>query len=174
MFSHYLNYLLEKLRFLKVVITRFLIILFRRSKGIELLLLEYATEHLFDNSFIVINYRFRNAIYYRFGNHKTLEKQIKIFNIESFENEFDLIVYGFFRKKTYKIQFEPQLTLNSNSFKTTIFNLTLNLKEQNVPKLTHPSIYLGIEKPNILPQEIKINNKSLQIKTNSFNQNEFI
>lgn len=174
MFSHYLNYLLEKLRFLKVVITRFLIILFRRRKGIELLLLEYETEHLFDNSFIVINYRFRNAIYYQFGNHKTLEKQIKILNIKNFENEFDLIVYGFFRKKTYKIQFEPQLSLNSNSFKTTISNLTLKLQEQNIPKLTHSSIYLDIEKPNIMSQRIKISNKSLRIKTNSFNQNEFI
>jgi hypothetical protein len=174
MFSHYLSYLLEKLLFLKVVISRFLIILFRRRKGIELLLLEYDTEHLFDNSFIVINYRFRNAIYYRFDNHKTLEKQIKIFNIENFDNEFDLIVYGFFRKKTYKIQFEPQLTLNSNSFKTTISNLSLKLKEQNVPKLAHPSIYLGIEKPNIMSKKIKTTNKSLQITHNSFNQNEFI
>lgn len=174
MFSHYLNYLLEKLRFLKVVLTRFLIILFRKSKGIELLLLEYDTEHLFDNSFIVINYRFRNVIYYRFGNHITLEKQIKIFNIENFKNEFDLIVYGFLRKKTYKIQFEPQLTLNSNSFKTNIFNLTLNLKEQNVPKLTNPSIYLDLKKPNIRAQKVKITNQLLQIKTNSFNQNEFI
>jgi hypothetical protein len=174
MFSNYFSYLLEKLRFLKVVITRFLIILFRRKKGIELLRLDYYTGHLFDNSFIVINYRFRNAIYYRFGNHKTLEKQIKIFNIKNFKNEFDLIVYGFFRKKTYKIQFEPQLTLNSNSFKTTFSNLTLNLKEQNIPKLTHSSIYLDIEKPNIMSQKIKISNYSLQMKTNSFNQNEFI
>lgn len=174
MFSHYLNYLLEKLRFLNVLISRFLNILFRRRKGIELLHLDYNTEYLFDNSFIVINYRFRNAIYYRFGNHKTLEKQIKIFNIKNFENEFDLIVYGFFRKKTYKIQFEPQLTLNSNSFKTTFSNLTLNLKEQKVPKLAHPPIHLAVRKPNISNQKIKIINKSLRIKTNSFNQNEFI
>jgi hypothetical protein len=174
MFSHYLNYLLEKLRFLKVVITRFLIILFRRRKGIELLLLKYETEHLFDNSFIIINYRFRNAIYYQFGNHKTLEKQIKIFNIKNFDNEFDLIVYGFFQKKIYNIQFEPQLNLNNISFKTTISNLTLKLQKQNLPNLAHPSIYLDIEKTNIRSQKVKITNKTLQIKTNSFNQNEFI
>jgi len=153
---------------------RFFVILFRKRRNIELLHLDYDTKHLFDNSFIVINYRFRNAIYYRFGKHKTLEKQIKIFNIKTFDNEFDLIVYGFYRKKIYKIQFEPQLTLNNTSFKTTISNLTLKLKEQNVPKLAHPSIYLDIEKPNIMSQKIKISNHSLQIITNSFNQNEFI
>lgn len=174
MFTHYIKYLLIKLQFLKVVMARFFVIFFRKRRNIELLYLEYDTEHLFDTSFIVFNYRFRNAIYYRFGNHKTLEKKIKIFNIKTFDNEFDLIVYGFFQKKIYKIQFEPQLTLNNDSFKTTISNLTLKLIEQNVPKLAHPSIFLDIEKPNINFQKIKITNQSIQIKTNSFNQNEFI
>ena len=174
MLTHYLNYLLEKLRFLKVVITRFLIILFRRKKGIELLFLNYNTEHLFDNSLMVINYRFRNAIFYRFGNHKTLEKKIKIFNMKNFENEFDLIVYGFFRKKTYKIQCEPQLTLNNNSFKTNLSNLTLNLKEQKIPKLAHSPIHLAVRKPNISNQKIIIKNNLIRVKTNSFNQNEYI
>lgn len=174
MFSHYLTILLIKLQFIQVVTARFFIILFRKRRAIELLQLDYETEHLFDNSLIVINYRFRNAIYYRFGKHKTLEKQVKIFNLKNFENEFDLFVYGFFRKTKYRIQVEPQLTLNNDSFKTIISNLSIKLIEQNVPKLTQPSIYFHIEKPNIKFQKIKITNKTLQIKTNSFNQNEFI
>jgi hypothetical protein len=153
---------------------RFFVILFRKRRDIELLRLDYDTEHLFDNSFIVINYRFRNAIYYRFGNHKTLDKQIKIFNINTFDNEFDLIVYGFFQKKIYKIQFEPKFTLNNDSFKTTISNLSIKLIEQNVPKLAQTSIYLHVEKPSIRSKKIKITNQSIQIKTNYFNQNEFI
>ncbi len=94
--------------------------------------------------------------------------------MKNFENEFDLIVYGFFRKKTYKIQCEPQLTLNNNSFKTNLSNLTLNLKEQKVFKLASLPIHLDISKPNIANQKVKIANQSLQIKTNSFNQNEFL
>lgn len=167
MFSQYFKYLIEKLQFLKVVISRFLIILFRKRREIELLQLNYDKEHLFDTSYIVINYRFRNAIYYRFGNHITLEKKIKIFNIKNFEDEFDLIVYGFFQQKQYKIQFEPQYALNSDSFKTTISNLTIKLVEQELPKLAHPKIYSNIKQPIIKTKKIKI-------RTNSFNQNEFI
>ncbi len=167
MFSQYLKYLLEKLRFLQVVISRFLIILFRKRREVELLYLNYDKEHLFETSFIVINYRFRNAIYYRFGKHITLEKKIKIFNIKNFENEFDLLVYGFFQKKVYRIQFEPKLALNTDTFETAISNLTVKLVEQKLPKLAHPKIYSNIKQPIIRTKKIKI-------RTNSFNQNEFI
>lgn len=167
MYSQYLKYLLIKLQFIKIVIARFIIILFRKRKTIKLLYLNYDTEHLFDNSLMVINYRFRNAIYYRFGNHKTLEKQIKIFNLKNFDSEFQLTVYGFFQKKTYKLKVEPQLTLNSDSFKTSISNLSLKLEEQNNPILSNLSFQL-ITKNTI------INTPKIKVTNNSFNQNEFI
>ena len=167
MFTNFLISLLTKLRFIKVVIARFFIILFRRRKRIELLHLQYDTEHVFDNGLMVINYRFKNALYYKFGNHKTLEKQIKIFNLKKFDNEFKLTVYGFFRKKTYKLKVEPQLTLNSDSFKTSISNLSLKLQEQSNPILSNISFQLIKKKPII-------NTSRIKIKTNSFNQNEFI
>lgn len=174
MLSHYLVNILEILHFIKVVIIRFLIILFRRRKGIELLHLEYNTEYLFDNSFIIINYRFRNALYYKFGNHKSLEKQIKIFNLKNFDKEFQLTVYGFFRKKTYLLKFEPKLKLESEKFKTSLSDFSIKLEEQNIPKLSHPLFYLAMDKPIISLPKTEITNKPITIKTNSFNQNEFI
>ncbi len=167
MFTQYFKYLIEKLQFIKIVFYRFFIILFRKRKRIELLYLNYDKEHIFETSYIVINYRFRNAIYYRFGKHITLEKKIKIFNIINFENEFDLVVYGFFQKKIYRIQFEPKLTLKTDPFKATISNLTVKLIEQKLPKLAHPKIYSNIKQPII-------NTKKIKIKNNSYNQNEYI
>lgn len=174
MFSHYLTYLLEKVRFLKVIIARFLIILFRRKKGIELLHLEYNSEHLFDKSFIIIDYRFRNGIYYRFGNHKTLEKEIKIFNLKNFEKEFELIVYGFFRKKTYSLKFEPKFILETSNFKTNFSNLQVKLEQQNIPKLANPLFYSKIEKLTLSIPKVNLTNNTVNIKTKTYNQNDFI
>lgn len=174
MLSNYLSSLLEKLHFFKVVTARFLIILFRRKKGIELLYLDYNTEHLFDNSYLIINYRFRNALYYRFKNIKTLEKQIKIFDLKNFDNEFDLVVYGFFQKKKYQIKVERKLELDNSNFKTSIFNLNLKLSEITIPRLTHQNIYCSIHKPIITKLNIEIENKKLAISNTIFNQNEFI
>lgn len=149
-------------------------ILFRWRKGIELLCLDFATEHLFDSSFIVINYRFRNALFYRFGKHLTLEKQIKIFNLKNFESEFDLIVYGFFRTKTYKLKFEPQWRLENSSFKTSLSNLSLKLKHQPIPKLGRAAIFLTIDKPTIETPKVTIVHKTIKLEISTYNQNEFI
>ena len=71
------------LQFIKVVFTRFFVILFRKRKRIDLLYLNYETEQLFENSYIIIRYRFRNALWFRFENHSTIEKQIKIFDLNN-------------------------------------------------------------------------------------------
>jgi hypothetical protein len=156
------------------VIARFFIILFRPRKRIEETYLNYSTEHLFDNSYIIINYRFKNALWYRFGKHITLEKQIKIFNLKNFDKEFDFVVYGFFGSMRYKLKFEPQLTLDSSSFKTAFSYLNLKLEERTIPVLTHSLIKCEINKPNIKIPEIKINQPKIEILKITFNQNEFI
>lgn len=164
---------LDKLNFMKVVIARFLTILFRRRKGIELLFLDYADEHVFEKSYLVINYRFRNAIYYKFGNLKTLEKQIKIFDLKNFENDFDITVYGFFQKKKYKIKVEPKLMLDDTNFKTSLSNLYLKLEEKPFPKLM-PVFFSDVKKPIIIDNEIEIKQSKIKISNTTFNQTDFI
>ena len=174
MFSTYFTYLFKKIHFIFIIGVRFFKILFRKRKKIELLKLEYNTEYIFENSLIIINYRFRNGIWYQFGTHKTLEKQIKIFDLKNFEQEFKLTVYGFFQKKTYYLKFEPQLSINNHNFKTKFTNLTVNLKEQNIAKLQAPQINLNIGKPCIKTARINVITKPIIIKNNTYNQNEFI
>lgn len=173
MISNYLKHINQIIIFYKIVIIQFFIILFKRKKKIELLLLEYDTEHLFDNSYIVINYRFENAIYYCFGKHKTAEKHIKIFNIKNFDTKFDLTVYGFFQKKTYLIEFEPKLSLNSDSFKTKLSNLSLKIEEKSIPNLV-PSFHLVNKKPKIKHPKVELNQSKINISSTPFKQNEFI
>ena len=111
------------IQFFLIIVYRFCEILLRKNRSIELIYLDYTDKNIFDSGFIILNYRFRNALWYRFGNHKTLEKQIKIFNLKNLDKEFDLIVYGFFQKYRYKLKFEPQLTLNTDSFKIQFYQL---------------------------------------------------
>lgn len=139
-----------------------------------MLYLNYCKEYLFENGFTLIRYRFKNATYYKFGKQNTLEKEIKIFNLKNIEKEQTLTVYGFFRKKTYKIILNPSLKLENSSFSTEFSNLNLRLVE------TKPLKIGFVEKPPTLKKfyvnnsKIKILNKKIIIKNNSFNQNEFI
>lgn len=174
MFSYYIRLLLKKMHFLKVIITRFFIILIRRKKEIELLQLDYVSEHIFERSYIIINYRFRNAIFYRFGKQKTLQKQIKIFDLQNFENEFDFVVYGFFQKKKYKLKFEPNLKLINSNFKTSFSNLTLKLDEKSIPKLV-PTIFIyNLKKTKVITSEIELNQIRIKTKKTIYNQTDYI
>jgi hypothetical protein len=157
-----------------VVIARFFKIFFRRNKDIKELFLNYETEHLFDNSYLVINYRFRNALYYQFGDTKTLEKHIKIFDLKNCGKEMDFMVYGLFESKPYKLKFDPQLFLNNSSFKTSISKLNIKLEEQTIPKLVHPNINSNIKKPKIIIPNIEINHKPITISNTTFNQTDYI
>lgn len=174
MISHYFTVLFKKMQFLKIVLTRFFIILFRRAKEIQLLQLDYDTQNLFESSFIVVNYRFRNAIWYSFGSHKTVEKQIKIFNLKNFDKEFDLVVYGFFQKKTYKLKFARQLTLNTSNFKTKFQNLTNDIEVQQIETFQNLEFYYESNQTTVKIPKIKTTTNPITIKPNSFNQNEFI
>ncbi|WP_099716124.1 hypothetical protein [Flavobacterium sp. 11] len=172
--SHYFTLVFKKLQFILIIVGRFLKILFRKSKEIELLYLNYSTEYIFDNSLIIINYRFRNGLWYRFGKHKTLEKEIKIFNLKNFDTEFDLVVYGFFQRKVFKLKFEPQLTINTQRFKTSLSNLSLEIVEKTIPALIQPNLFSNIRKPSLVASKIKVTNKPIIINNNTYNQNEFI
>lgn len=172
--SHYFTLVFKKLQFILIIVGRFFKILFRKRKEIELLYLNYSTEYIFDNSLIIINYRFRNGLWYRFGKHKTLEKEIKIFNLKNFETEFDLVVYGFFQRKAFKLKFEPQLTINTQSFKTSLSNLSFEKVEKTIPALIQPHLYSNIRKPSLIASKIKVTNKPIIINNNTYNQNEFI
>lgn len=174
MISHYFTQVFKKLQFILIIVGRFFKILFRKRKEIELLYLNYSTEYIFDNSLIIINYRFRNGLWYKFGKHRTLEKEIKIFNLKNFDYEFDFIVYGFFQKKVFKLKFDPMLTINTQNFKTNISNLSLDIIEQTIPKLIQPHLYSDVGKPSIKTSKIKVTSKPIIINNNIYKQNELI
>lgn len=162
------------MHFFKVVIARFLIILFRKRKNIEVLYLNYSDKHLFHSSYIILNYHFKNAIWFRFGKYKTTDKHLKIFNLKNFEKEFDLVVYGFFRKKTFRLKFEPELKLEAENFKTELLNLNNKIEFKDILNFHRKPISIElIEKSTNIPK-IKVQLETLKIKTKQYNQTDFI
>lgn len=174
MFSNKLKYLIKQGAFAKIVLARFLVIIFKRNKNIQLIKLNYNTNHLFKNSLIIIEYQFNNALWYSFNNKKTVEKSIKIFNLENIDSNLTFIVYGFFRKKKYILKFNPILKIENQNFKTNFSNLSLNLEKNSIPKLTPSFLEVCISEPPLKKSKIIITNQTLDIKHNNYNQNEFI
>lgn len=164
----------NKLEFYLGILKRFFLILFLRDKSIELFYLKYSTEYLFDNSYIIIRYRFKNAIWYRFGEHSTAEDHFTILDIKNNDPNLNLIVYGFFCKKKYQIKIEPNLRFNNLNFKAKVLGLEPDLILHKVPAGFSSRINIMDKIIETSFVKRRINNKPIELKTNQYNLNDFI
>lgn len=167
-FSDHIKPIAKRIRFLLIVCGRFFIILFRWRKAIKLLRLDYARKYQFENSYLIIRYRFRNALWYDFKNiKKTTEKEIIVLNFKNVpEIPIQLTVYGFFRSRTLHISVTPENTLQNNSFKTAIKGIN------EIESYSKPIILKNIKPTPTLPK-IKLNHPEIQIKQAPYTQTDF-
>lgn len=107
--SDYIKIISERVTFATIVTSRFFKIFFRKRKKITLLQLSYYKDHQFTSSFLVIRYRFRNALWYDFKKiKKTTEKEVIILNLKNMPAmPIELVVHGFFRKKYFPLILFP-------------------------------------------------------------------
>jgi len=101
--------------FVANVAARFFKILFRSDKKIRLIYSNYTNKHFLGDKFIVLNYRFRNALWYKIENATTDKRQFVIEKPDQ-SKKMILIVYGFFKKKIYTLNFQDAEIVDSNSF----------------------------------------------------------
>ncbi len=176
LFSDYFRPVAGILKFLIIVILRFLRIAFRWNKRIELLELEYSKRHLFENSYLVIQYRFRNALWYRFTSIKsTIGKKPIVINLDKLKSrKIQLIVYGFFRKKVCFIEVRTENILTTDSFKTKVKGLFVT--DKFTPNVVLSKKDLFIKKRLAGPKQVTIqfNNKDIHINHSLFNQTDFV
>lgn len=166
MINSFINLVINSLKLYFNIALRFLLILFRKDKHLKEIYFESCNEDIFEDSLLVINYRFKNAIYYKVNNKITTENKVKIFNVKNINSEIHFIVYGWFGKKQYLIVIKPTKSLNNESFKTHFSNLNISLTVSDIPKLVNDQIHITTKNVNIETSKVFIPNKKIQIKTN--------
>lgn len=131
--------------------------------------LGYSRKYLFDKSYLIITYKFKNALWYNFKTlKKTTEKQSVVFDLKNIgTNNITLIVYGFFQKKNYHINIQPEKTLETKSFKTIISSINQKTTFAASIKLDRKNTLINLPKINVTKNKIEINHSS-------YNQTDFI
>ncbi len=163
-----------KFHFTKV--GKWITILFKRRKKLEKLSLEYYKSWRFDNAYLVIDFKFKSAVWFSIGNIKGTDftKPI-ILNLQNIKSDtLNLEVFGFFQRQVYKINLNREAKINTQTFKTKIDNInTVELVEQKT-KTTIPIIALQIDKPILSFEKISITHKNVNFNYKPFKIQDYI
>lgn len=157
-----------------IIIFRFFKILFRLNKRLEESELHYFNKHLFEQSFVIIHYSFKNALYYSFNGKIELTSGIKIFNISNVTNPIRFKVQGFFQSKEYEIQLQISNRLNSVKFKTELDNFQFQLNERKVVTYNYPLTGFNLKQIFFGSPKVFIEPIHLEIIQTEYNQTDFL
>jgi len=86
------------------ILKRMFTIMPRKRKDISMLYIDYNAAP--DNDHVAIKYRFRNAIWFKAEDHKTISNKLVLPKTEG-KNEVNLTVHGLFRTSIYKLLLMP-------------------------------------------------------------------
>jgi len=103
--------------FVSHVAARFFKIMFRSNKQIRMIYSEYSSMNALEKDLYVLNFKFRNALWYEIKNQRTDKSEFVISKDESPEN-IEILVQGFFRKKTFKMNLSPVDAEGNPEFRT--------------------------------------------------------
>lgn len=80
---------------------RFFKIAFRPDKKIKMVYINSSNYHSLGDDILLLNYRFKNTIYYKI-NGQTTEKLQIVLHKSDVSSVIDIVAYGFFSQKKFK------------------------------------------------------------------------
>lgn len=168
--------LIAFLKFHSVRIRKWFAILFKRNRRLEKLSFDYYKNWHSDNSFLAVEIKFKNAIYFKVNGFKSFNfnKQL-ILDLQELKTDVIKVeVFGFLQKQIYIIELNKGFQLNSKSFRTAIENISPVEITQHKTILKTPNLWLAEGKPKITIPNVFINSNKITIKYNKFNTKDYI
>lgn len=155
---------------------RRLFILFKINKNLEKISFDYYKYWHFDKSFLFVDFKFKNAVWYRIGNYKNyvFKKQL-VLDLEFIKSSKVIFeVYGFFQKQVFEINLNRENKFDSDAFNFKVFNVSELKVSNNI-------IYLNPTSIKILPYYLKCNidnifhtNRNIKIQFKQFKIQEYL
>lgn len=155
---------------------RLMKILFKKRKKLEIITLEYYRMWHFDNAYLLIDFKFNNAVWFSIEKHKCydLSKQIAL-NLKNIQTETaTLEVFGFFQKLVYKIHLNKETSINTQSFRPYferihVFESIIHESINIIPKLG-----LHIANPSFVSNKIVMRSNNISINHKLINIQDYI
>jgi hypothetical protein len=175
-FIYILKQLVSFFKFHFKRIGKLLAMLFKKNKRLKKLSFDYYKNLHSDNSYLLVDFKFKNAIYFRVGDIKSFDfGKPLILNLKTLKADtIKIEVFGFFQKQVFIIELKKEFKLNSNPFSTAIENISpVDITRQKT-RVKIPNLKFAFGKPKVTIQSITVKSKDMAIKSNEFKIQEFL
>ena len=175
-FINILKRLVSFLKFHFVKIGKLLAIVFKKNKRLQKLSFDYYKNWHSDNSYLVVDIKFKNAIYFKVDDTKSFDFTIPlILNLQTLKvDDIKVEVFGFFQKQAFIIELKKEFQLNSKHFRTAIENISpVDISRQKT-RIKIPNLRFAFGKHKVAIQSVMVKSKHIAIKSNEFKIQEFL
>lgn len=175
-FLDLLKQLISFLQFHFIRIRKWFAILFKKNRRLKKLSFEYFKNWHSDISYLVVDFMFINAIYFKIGDTRSFDfTKPLILNVKKLKTDnIKIEVFGFFQKKVFIIELNKEFQLNSKPFRTAIENISLVEITRQKTRVKIPNLWFVFVNPKITFQSVSFNSKHIAIKSNEFKIQEFL
>lgn len=164
------------LKFQLIRIVKWFAILLRRDKKLNKIAFDYYKNWHSEKSFLIVELKFENAIYFKVGNLRKFEfSKPLVLNLELVTAKtINVEVFGFFQKQVFIIDLKKEVKTNTESFKTTIQNFRTFELGDHKTELSLIKPRLNALKPEIFIRNVNINLSPITIKFTKFKSQDFL
>jgi len=169
----------QSIRFFKfhfVLIGKWLAILFKKNRRLEKLIFDYYKNWHADNSYLIVDFKFKNALYFKIGDYKSFDfEKPLILNLQKVKaDNIKFEVFGFQQKQVFIIELNKEIQLNSEPFRTTIEYISSVAIVQQKTKVKITNLWFAFGKPKVSNQNVSVNSNPIKIKSNKFKIQEYL
>ena len=163
-----------KFHFVKIV--KLLAILFKKNRRLKKISFDYYKNWHSNNSYLVVDIMFRNAIYFKVGKSKCFDfKKPLILNLQTLNTDnIKIEVFGFFQKQVLTIKPNKEFQLNSKPFRTVIKNISPFEISRQKTRTKISNLWFAKVKPKVNIQGVSIKKTQIAINNNNFNNHDFL
>jgi hypothetical protein len=166
--------ILNFLKFYSFVLYRLIVLVFKKNRTLSKFHFEYIPSPHSEDDFLILNFKFKNALFYKINETRYLYDGCKIIFLKKHNYKISFEAIGY--QGTYKENFfiEPTIKTNFSKLKTKSQNLNLDYKTQekiNTINLKKTTCLIPIE---FNQNNVQIKKETTTIKFKTFNQNDYL
>ncbi|MEZ4853751.1 hypothetical protein [Flavobacterium sp.] len=135
---------------------------------------DYISNPHAEDDFLLMNFSFTNALYFRINRTNYLYDGKKIIYLKPHNHKIDFEAIGLFKNYKKQIEIDPSLKTNFSNFKIKSQELNLGYNHHSDLQIINLQRTFDLKNSNVKFEIVKLKRQNITLKLDKFNQNNYL